>query len=972
MDVVPADSPGMEFANPKPLDGNLVGVMQQFSHMPDSISQYSFGWHGSDLVVRATRDKLVYELIPPVKLIGDLPTYLTSDYHHWMDLTSGIIKFRPLKAPCRPDAKHWHLQFSQTTQDTYCVKVNETRHYLLDLNCAYVKALVEQLAAIESSAYVHTTLALPQKRVIAELPRLGLTFFVTDDGLLESCDFPHHVIDSFQSVGTLIGLQNQLVLTDKSQIDSMQSMLQPQMVLVPDGTVSISGHEDHPIIMIDNGEERKVLYHQYKLDRHLSCLTSSYGLTSRLFKVYLHAVTSHCLADPLISRTGTEEAFHELSEPATSSFDQLTERQAQMLKMIGMLTPDRSYYPVHINAMQTVRWHGSLSPLAQLSLFSTLANTILERARALHLFTPSQINIDQFLLKRNPVLSSRAASRSQLFYPAEVSMISSTAPVQVHCPDILYTECRSWADEVPVLARAAIWASGSAHGRGSQSLIGRIDLVAQAEAWVRVGGLSETLRLTYSSEWLSIDLAQSWLSLYDRCRQAVISENRYRLGICLATAVYSGRMSRNMVTLMLAFATIDDFRHEDMAPPSHAEYLLSDGYKPTHRRIHDCASGAEISIGDSPSRHIVKARDETENQWHERQTRHFESHNTSLKQELVKILLSCWPQRPSVSPARFHEWFDLHACLVQVQEYFDSCARNCTLRSHLRQVEAALELHLNVKTKIVSPSEETVSARCLIPESTKRDHSLENSVPIRLHALLHICEAPSIDARPLSLSLDPQNSAVHCHNTDSLKKLSQEFRTSNQFLRRKYGDDLELNRMSLSSQVQSVPLSECPSVPALAQYCESQYIRVNRHLQALQRALCPSSPVDRVLQKSGIWPRLMPRQILGVLDFSSRDKAPPSWRDAIVKYARDMLEYQRAQRLIKLKCQADSQSDYEALRKELENVPIDETDYDWLLVQVCKVTDLFDQIRSFSQDHRELWCSTSAARSSSGNALPQF
>ncbi|KAJ5054923.1 uncharacterized protein L3040_001185 [Drepanopeziza brunnea f. sp. 'multigermtubi'] len=70
-----------------------------------------------------------------------------------------------------------------------------------------------------------------------------------------------------------------------------------------------------------HGRVAIVLHGSFVIDKDLGLLTDNGNLRSRLFKLYLHALTSPCLPDPLIFRTGSEEALHGLRLAAgTKSF----------------------------------------------------------------------------------------------------------------------------------------------------------------------------------------------------------------------------------------------------------------------------------------------------------------------------------------------------------------------------------------------------------------------------------------------------------------------------------------------------------------------------------------------------------------------------------------------------------------------------------------------------------------------------
>ncbi len=104
--------------------------------------------------------------------------------------------------------------------------------------------------------------------------------------------------------------------------------------------------------------------------------------------------------------------------------------------------------------------------------------------------------------------------------------------------------------------------------------------------------------------------------------------------------------------------------------------------------------------------------------------------------------------------------------------------------------------------------------------------------------------------------------------------------------------------------------------------------------QDMKSSLGPISEKDRVLLKSGLWPRITPRNLLDMLTLSRRDSLNRQWKEAIVEYAKAVTMVQRAKRIGKL-----GQKGCEAEReKELTNTgrigwnPME--NMDWLLVEL--------------------------------------
>lgn len=122
------------------------------------------------------------------------------------------------------------------------------------------------------------------------LPRMNLDFILRKTGL-ESKHFREMVIDTNQYFGILHGLLHKLVL---------KSIGGPERsVIVPQGTVSFRRTVNHIQVSISTGSAERVPYHEFRIDKDLGRLNDNGSLRSRLFKLYLHALTSHCLPDTL-------------------------------------------------------------------------------------------------------------------------------------------------------------------------------------------------------------------------------------------------------------------------------------------------------------------------------------------------------------------------------------------------------------------------------------------------------------------------------------------------------------------------------------------------------------------------------------------------------------------------------------------------------------------------------------------------
>ncbi|KAG9102907.1 hypothetical protein FRC06_000826 [Ceratobasidium sp. 370] len=913
--VVPANSAGMDFATRTHVEGNQVSF-----HMQED---------SKELIIQASRNDATFELVPQSKLAGDFPGFFSSDYHHWINLITGVVEFRPIIAPWSSNEKNWHLRFSGSS--TYIMeRVDENGStLLLDVHSLSFKQIARQIEPLESSQYLRITRASTGPKVSVELPRMRLVFFVNRDGQLESSNFRDQVIDERQSTGTMFGLYNQLVLRAKGPM--AKSLHQSRAVLIPHGEVCFELQNSHAQVTINRGLERQVAFHRYKVDTDLGYLaSSSTSLTSRLFKIYLHAVTSHCLADPLTGRTGTEEALSELSESATSSFDQIDQEQARLLRLIGALTPQRVYFSSYRRSMETTKW-SDLPPLAQHYAFVTATNSIIKRARSIQLFSPLSFDLESYITEFDVNLLERAAYRTCVYYPADATARLPTTMEEPGDWNRWYEghdhQSSGWTEQ----GQLASWASGLVHDRWGNPTYTACDLVSQMESWGNVDGPSPDLNLTYSSGWLSLTLSSSWITLYNLSRQLTTMGNRYRLSICLATATYSGRLPQNLVPVLVIFAVNPAFQH--LTPPTHTSYQLSDGYGPTKGRIQALISSACRKIEESPANKIPKNTDEAPDDWRRRQQHNYDVNLSELKSQLTQTWLECWPHPPSVPLESYSPWFKITSCLEEVRSYFDSCSRNLDLRNHLRDAEKTLSSGPTTAGLGFAPIPSTLPVPGKRPISSTR--------PLGSLYLNQLMKRPvHLDLRDVLLEPTLCISAAQRPppNTTPLQQLLVGFHTiSTRPLHRRYGTDLETSRNDLANA----------NVPALPNRLLSlQFLEENRrryqgylqeNMEIIECLLGPVSSIEVIASNAGIWPRLTPRTILGRLALWARSSTPPEWKERLIIYARAYIEYQRSQRLINLALEQRHEEFYKELNPTNASdseAPTWTSDPDWLLAQI--------------------------------------
>ncbi|CAE6444681.1 unnamed protein product [Rhizoctonia solani] len=909
IEIVPSVIPGMTFTSRSEIEG------YQVSFALNSANQ--------GLIIQARADATILELIPPSKLEGDFPSSFSSNFHHWLNVQEKYVEFRPLSKPWSSDKQAWRLCVRDSGLRTMTSTMAYETCSLLDIRSFTYKEISRQLSGLETRQHIHITYSL-SSRIRVNLPRFHLTFFLNSDNQLESLNFPEQVVDREQSSGTMIGLSSQLVLRRQDSLGMNQI---PRMVIVPEGDVIFATHGHHVKVVINHDNNQHIGYHHYNIDSTLGCLSNSSGLTSRLFRIYLHALTSYCLVDPLTHRTGTEEALQLLSEPATSSFDRLNEAQAQLLGLIGKLTPLRTYYPIHLKCMQSTTWM-NLPMFSQHNAFVGYAKSIIGHAGQLQALHPHEdFEFNQYLGQPSEeALHHRATLRDPEFYPTDTAGISGSAFVQkndLYFGRDVYRPTSKWSTKEDL----ASWVTDLAKTHWVRPAYTSYNLVSRLESYGAFHGVQQGISLSYSSQWLSIIL-ESWLSVYHVCRKAsVFSRSPFALSFCLSAAAYTDGLSPEIALALISIATNPRFRK--LHPPGHAQYNLQDGYKPTHTNV------VELVLECSKYPVIISNR----------QTKKKKKQvpmNDTLSVCATKITESALKQWPNYRPgacAPFAEQFDMEKCNDAIQKYFASCSRNLELRDHLDQVQRFLPdssgaFNLSLPTAWLAARDLT--------QLTKHswDPQLCYDYPPSFNTLFLIRDPPLTSAKLSPVSLPPM---FTCHNnrfnstpnTEILENMLREFsRDKMHLLNRRYGADLEASRRCFVAANHAGPCTTITLLSELYLHLDECDKELNGIYNSILASLAPRNIAQQLLASSGIWPRLSPRNILKKLGLHHRASVPQNWIELLADYGLKLIALQRAIRLVYL----GAENKHEEIQREIDSTSKNDTlarkNLDWILIQI--------------------------------------
>ncbi|EGN92655.1 hypothetical protein SERLA73DRAFT_65475 [Serpula lacrymans var. lacrymans S7.3] len=937
LDVIPADMSGMEFAT----RGFIFDYRIYFAMKND----------GSELVIRATKDAQIFELIPPKLFMGDLPKLLVEGHTHWMNIATREIEIRPVKHMWDSAQGNWRIHFSTAGQSSMLRIGNDARYSLVDVCSPSYQMVSNRLSPLEYPEYHIITARFDgsEYTLSADLPRFGLSFFVNDDNHLQCRNIRGMVVDLDQSTGTLIGLRNQLVLRPGNM--AFTQLPRPRSIIIAQGQLSISSIDHHVRIDIDTQHQSRVQFHLYKIDTDLGCLIGNVNLTNKLYKAYLHAVSSHCLPDPLTGRTGTEEALRGLRSAGCKSFQILGSNDAELLRQIGSLTALRSYYPKHLKYMESVEWSTSLASLAQHHGLYMAVKSILDYAEQLKIFHENSEPFPEIPCETH--LLERASIRNAIFYPEEYA-----GPLPSAREDVQYK-----SRHVCNTGEASVFDTASMVHEWPSKMNTSTQLFEHFQDWEQLSGPSEEgpiRSLHYDRHWLQVSLPAAWLSIFDLCRTT--QNCQYQLLFSLSALAYKSSESRYLIPTLLAFAAIPRFRSLEL--PSHDAYDLSRGFDPQRDELSECVQSTAYPFESSDEFYMPAYFGENEIALERRRIAAYEQRRTSQTIDIVNELLLQWPCENPNLISDYSVWFNVTALMESTNILFREWFHNAQLKNHTSHVQAVLdEVHL-------SHAQSSEPYQLLPSQSTRPPRPSNVSFQN-----LFLREAPYIKLPPEPLGvLKAMTEVGSPPDTQKLQVLLSEFRgSSTNGFHQLYGTSLSESRHILSEQAPDIFPSLIPySIQMLQYHCQQCEGHFRYALKTIQAALSSRNIPEYTILSAGLWPRITTRSLLEQLGLTCSVALSTNWKRTLVSFANALLLFQRSQRLLALALNKK----YEEFFKELENTGCDGWDAmeypDWLLIQIenhflirrIQAGVALEMIRPTSQDNTTLQLNMGEGKSS--------
>ena len=432
---------------------------------------------------------------------------------------------------------------------------------LLDIKSKTASMVSSLLAPIEAPENLILTLS-SDFRLSVELPWYRL-WFRLQEGHLLSENHPGFFVDNARTIGTFIGLQSRLVLAPSST-----KLYARKQLIVPSGTIRVGSSGDHVELTVDTEGAHHVSYHEYEIDKTLGQVVDNGDLLSCFTKVYIHAITSFCLPDPLSGLTGTEMAIEELRSPSCLSFQNLQDPEFCMLCKIREVAPWREWYPKHMPDMQTIHWHPHLSFLSQHDDFVLYSSIILQHANTL---SDAQSR-RWFDATRDDHLQDRAMFCRVCHYAASLQRNPSPEDIQYSCGERTDNVDCDHASESEVARLSTIIRQPKYHVNPVW------DLWATFKKWTLLNGTC-AVETKYSHKWCRPKWSEVWLPLCFKLQGARTSS----LLFTISTAAYTSPGDHQLVQMLLMLATDESlWRCKQPLFAGASVYDLSKGTKPDH------------------------------------------------------------------------------------------------------------------------------------------------------------------------------------------------------------------------------------------------------------------------------------------------------------------------------------------------------------------------------------------------------
>ncbi|KAH7114591.1 hypothetical protein EDB81DRAFT_702529 [Dactylonectria macrodidyma] len=883
LNVMPSNLPGMRFCTTQRFQGHTV----------------HFGMQDQDLLVRLEANGSYLDLIPSRTFQGMLPHSFVNDYAHWYHNKTGIIQLRSLKEPWTANPDDWCL----ARQDGSWKLSQGGRTFLFAPCSSMAQRIAGILSPLEAPLDLHMLYDAQESALEVRVPGLQLEFLLrAGESTIQSRQFRDMHIDLDQSVGTLVGFKSKLVL--RSDQDPPTRML-----ILPEGYVHFQRFSDHVTVNVAYGTADRV--QAYRIDDLLGRLIADTKLESKLYLAYIHALTSSCLPDPFLRRTGTEEALHILGSASVRAPCPLSRIAHDRLNLIAALAPSRAFYPTYEKVMQTVDWSSKLSFLAQDDRLYTVTKEILGRSGEIGFLYPHR-NIEPSELTHTTMsLVERAILRNSrqcvsgfgaegfniqhdVAYQPRERGNSDRAERATEMAFRAYNKQPTFSEPV---------AAGFTH---------HLYTLLSHESTTSYRTVPPREDMLYDSKWLKNPktfLSSYWCQLHHAFQGDQTWLNKFELMVWIATVAYSAESDKHVTQALLLLALSASVSAIPL--PSKGRYNLSHGCEMKTTELEAIAGGAALRYEQTPAARLGPRSGESSQQTLNRRHREFQSE----KKEAVKLfkgeLARQWPCDCPRAPSDRHvtACIDVSKAMGFVVKKWTNWYNNREFMAYISKFVKGLG-EIPVEGIITEPPSALPDIQ---PRSQSQGfvsiddlfrHVPPSPTPVPGSLLKGLLQATSTNPGATARLPDVLDFLDRKTKLDYEHHYLRELRQSLSSLKGHAGHELNGDLASACAVLFREHLKQWERRVKLIY--ESLLVAVNQSLKDLPEA------IQRIVGDTGFRPRISPIFFLQQLRNSRWSQLSSAWQDAIAEYGLAITALQQAKRLIRF------QNDPVDLLRELE------------------------------------------------------
>ncbi|KAJ3494454.1 hypothetical protein NLG97_g4066 [Lecanicillium saksenae] len=875
-EVLPSNMPGMEYLARSKFHGYSV----HFGLSQDNPAS------GPDLLLRISSGTRSYELLPRRLLRGHYPSAFIEKHVHWYDITGQSVKFRALSSPWKLEEASWTLLRPNSGLRWH---LHSDGRFVLAARSPTARLLAKALRPLEDSPFIHCILH-KDSLVEVQLDRLHLEFYVErDSSQLASRQYRGMIIDENQSLGTFIGLRDKLVLISPGKLPR-------RVVLIPFGQASCERSEGHVQVTIDTSNMKRKRVETYSIDTMLGRVLGCGSHESRLFQSYLHALTSFCLPDPLLHRTGTEEALSILSSAAVGSFMTLSKTSCGILQNICRLSPSRRWCHPDKKVMQTVDWSKNLGFMAQHGRYYTETLKLFDHHNKMKIF---DIKDPEKLSQTQPMdteLRERDNIRSSTFRTVGFGAESFSSAC-----DAVYHSRGSWEASPQAIQVFAI--SSFVLGKSSKP---SCEMPAALAQYIRkymghktIDNSTSTLstKLQYDASWVLESgsfLAENWLNIHNLLSRSRSSISMNDIAMWMAALAYGDSSDMPILYTLASFYTLEAMKAVTVAKGYN--FRPGKGDVVNESELGNAIFQLRYDLPDCPEARLVRRFGERTDDFERRKGHtHYENTNDGAT-DIMRDLKSQWPcsePKPLLQMWRWNLYYNIDQVMRAATPKFMCWYQNTLLWAYLTRL-ARLVSKEQCSPHICSP---TVSSMPQYSDSCAGFISFEDifkpSAPLpdwqltsHLGWLLLRNECTDASLSTMEELMRRLKEKAACRYE---VQYVQELESSSEHLR-DISDGWRLPE----------DISWLPSGLETFRYLSQ--LRVSR----IYSAILKSIDFSQAVAQSGaeLWPRVGPLSFLQQLSRNKWARLSDHWKACIVEYGLALATLQQAERMVS--CGVDS------------------------------------------------------------------